>query len=156
MDLYEKLLRESPVPIDDAADLPENLKGLYIETTSARAILLNKRMSTSAEKATVLAEEIGHYYTSSGDIVDQDSLTNRKQERSARAWAYRRLVPLRAFVEAHKASVRNRHELAEYLQVTEEFLTAAIEWYKEKYGLSVAVDGYTVIFEPLGVLTHLE
>ena len=38
------------------------------------------------EKASVLAEELGHYYTTVGNILDQEDAGNRKQEHKARTW----------------------------------------------------------------------
>lgn len=52
----------------------ERIKGLYIDGT----ITLNENLSTTSEKACILAEELGHYYTASGNILDQQE--NRKQE----------------------------------------------------------------------------
>lgn len=156
MGKYETLMHKSPVPVDDSATLPENIKGIYIETQKAGVILVNKNIPTTIEKTCILAEELGHYYTSSGDITDQTDIRNRKQERRARAWAYEKLVPLSAFVDAHKMGIRNRHELAEHLDVIEDFLEQAIIYYKEKYGLFTIVGKYTICFEPLGVLERLE
>lgn len=36
--------------------------------------------NAEAEKACVLAEELGHHYTAVGDIIDQSYYSNRKQE----------------------------------------------------------------------------
>jgi len=153
---YESLMRQSPIPVYDEAELPDGCKGLYVETNAAEVILLDKHLSTTIEKTCILAEELGHYHTSSGNIVDQGKLTHRKQERNARGWAYRKLVPLQAIVDAHRAAIRNRHELADRLQVTEEFLGRALEWYRDKYGPYVSIGGHTVCFEPLGVLEMFE
>ncbi|MFP3452904.1 ImmA/IrrE family metallo-endopeptidase [Bacillus sp. SIMBA_154] len=109
-------------------------------------------MDTSCEKACVLAEELGHYYTSSGDILEQDTIEKRRQEKIARTWAYEKLVPLSKIVQAHKETIRNRYELAQYLEITEEFLDNAIKRYKEKYGATVNYGEYTICFEPLGVI----
>jgi len=153
---YDSLMRQSPIPVYDEAELPEGCKGLYVETNAAEVILIDKHLPTTVEKTCILAEELGHYHTSSGNIVDQDKLTNRKQERTARGWAYRKLVPLQSIVDAHRAAIRNRHELADRLQVTEEFLGHALEWYRDKYGPYVNVGGHTICFEPLGVLEMFE
>lgn len=129
------------------------LKGLYVDGVITLNLLA---VSTQTEKHCILAEELGHYYTSSGIILDQKSLMNRKQEKRARNWAYEKLVPLTKIVQAHRVGIRNRFELAEYLDITESFLDAAINRYKEKYGLCVTIEGFTVCFEPLGVLEMLE
>lgn len=123
------------------------LKGLYCDGS----IAIEKDM-TSVEKACVLAEELGHYYTTVGNILDQTNAGNRKQERRARLWAYRKMFDLTDLVSAYKRGCRNRYEVAEYLGVTEEFLTEALCTYKEKYGVYAKIDRYVICFEPLGVL----
>ncbi len=45
-------------------------------------------------KYSTLAEEIGHYETSVGDIPDQASINNRRQENVARKWAYIKILPI--------------------------------------------------------------
>src|SRR5690606_12425322 len=114
------------------------------------------RIPTTKEKACILAEELGHYHTSVGNILDQRNIRNRRQERAARQWAYERLVPLEKIIEAYHARVDSRHELAEFLGVTEQFLHDAIERYREKYGLRVKYDGYLIYFDPLGVVEWFE
>ena len=59
-------------------------------------IAIRKDIETQAEKSCVLAEEIGHYRTSSGNILDQNKEESRKQEVSSSAlwvqskdWTYR-------------------------------------------------------------------
>lgn len=42
----------------------------------------------------------------------------------------------------------NQHELAECLHVSEEYLQETIACYRDKYGCSVEVDGYLIVFEP--------
>ena len=124
-------------------------KGLYGDGV----ILLDKRISTIIEKACILAEELGHHHTSSGNILDQQDICNRKQELRARQWAYECMIPLDHIVQAHHARISGRYDLAEYLGVTEEFLQAAIDRYTEKHGLSVrADDRHVILFDPLGVL----
>ena len=43
----------------------ENLKGIYIDGN----IAINTSVDNGAEKACVLAEELGHYHTTVGDII---------------------------------------------------------------------------------------
>jgi len=118
-----------------------------------KVIWINKSTPSTVGKAGILAEELGHYHTSSGNILDQSDIRNRKQELRARQWGYHKLIPLSAIVQAHKAMVKGRHEIAEFLGVTEEFLQAAIDRYTEKYGLwAKADDRHMVCFDPLGVL----
>lgn len=55
-------------------------------------------------------------------------------------------------INAYRYGVRNKHELAEYLDVTEDFLYEAIEYYRCKYGIYYKIDTYIIYFEPLGVM----
>ncbi len=111
-------------------------------------IAIRKNIPTLRQKADVLAEELGHYYTTVGRIIEQDSISEQKQERIARLWAYNKQIGLSGIVKGYKARCRNRHELAEYLEVSEEFLKEALECYHEKYGPYVNFGGYTIMFDP--------
>lgn len=127
-------------------------KGFYADGV----IWLSSNTDTNERKC-LLAEEIGHYETSSGNILDQSDIRNRKQEKRARQWAHQRLIPLPRIVRAYKAGVRGRYEIAEFLEVTEQFLQECIDRYTEKYGLITKVDNHHyVCFDPLGVLTIFE
>ncbi len=133
-------------------NLPKRLKGLYQDDV----IALSKSLETNAQITCTIAEELGHHFTSAGDILDPKKVENRKQERKARAWGYERLVGIIDLINAYKNGVRNRYELAEYLDVTEEFIEDTIKYYKEKYGLYYEIDNYTVYFEPLAVMEKFE
>lgn len=108
------------------------------------------------EKACVLAEELGHFYTAAGDILEQDSIQNIKTERAGRIFAYNRMIGLTGIINAYKHHCRSLPEMAEYLDVTEDFLQEALECYRQKYGVSCSVDNYVVFFEPsLAVLERI-
>jgi hypothetical protein len=117
-----------------------------------RRIAIRKDIETQAEKSCVLAEEIGHYRTSSGNILDQSKVENRKQEYRARLYGYNLKIGLIGLIRAYEARCRNRYEMAEYLDVTEEYLEEAIDCYKTKYGLYASVDNYIIYFEPFAVI----
>lgn len=117
---------------------------------------ISKRLSTSVAKRCVLAEELGHYFTTVGDISDQSKIQNRKQERRARAWGYDRLVPLTLLIEAIDYPCQNRTELAEYLDVPEDYLMEALKYYKEKYGNYVRIKEHILLFEPLALIKAFE
>jgi Zn-dependent peptidase ImmA (M78 family) len=126
-------------------DLSEvsGLKGLYINGH----IAINAKMSDT-EKACVLAEELGHHYTSYGNILDQTDISNCKQELRARAWAYDEQIGLLGLISAYEHGCRNRYEIAKYLEVTEEVLEKCLIYYRSKYGLCKTVDNYAVYFIP--------
>ena len=149
---YEELLTDADkenIIVTDQFDLSgTRLKGLYCD----RTIALNRDMYIESEKTCVLAEELGHHYTTVGDIMDQTDTANRKQERRARIWAYHKLLSLNDLIDSYKCGCRNQFEIAEHLNITEEFLVACLEYYKEKYGLYVRKDNYLIYFEPLGIM----
>lgn len=126
-------------------DLSEvsGLKGLYVNGR----IAINAKMSDT-EKACVLAEELGHHYTTYGNILDQSNTSNRKQELRARAWAYNKQIGLLGLIRAYEHGCRNRFEIAEYLEVTEEVLEECLVFYRNKYGMCQSIDNYVVYFIP--------
>ncbi|MGG1673288.1 ImmA/IrrE family metallo-endopeptidase [Paenibacillus sp. NRS-1783] len=129
-------------------DFKSEAKGLI----KGNKIGIRKEM-LSVEKGCALAEEVAHYLTTVGNILDQSDVRNRKQELRARQWAYHCMIPMDQIVVAHKARVSGRYALAEFLEVTEEFLQNAIDRYTSKYGLFLKVDErFTIQFEPLGVI----
>lgn len=111
-------------------------------------VAIRQDLSTSIEKACVLAEELGHHYTTYGNILDQSDTSNRKQELRARAWAYNKQIGLLGLIRAYEHGCRNRFEIAEYLEVTEEMLEECLSFYQNKYGVCTNVDNYVVYFIP--------
>lgn len=111
-------------------------------------IAIRKSIPTTVEKSCVLAEEIGHYYTSTGDIINQESVSNRKQEQRAVGYGYNLKIGLMGLIRAYEHGCRNRHEIAEYLDVTDKYLNDAVDYYKSKYGLFTTLDNYVIYFIP--------
>ena len=146
MNKFEKL---EDVAYQDDVDVlnyrfeSNNIKGLYCD-----GVIAIREDMTIPEKTCALAEELGHHETSLGNIIDMTSAANRKQERQARLWAYNKQIGLIGLVRAFEHGCQNRFEIAEYLEVTEEFLEECIECYRNKYGICKRVDNYVVYFEP--------
>ncbi len=145
--LYDNLLVKfgdsNPNLIIAEADLPVN-KGRI----KGNKIAIRKNLSTK-EKGCVLAEELGHYYTTVGNILEQSDSYNRKQELYARLWAYDKLIGLRGIIKAFEYGRKDILEIADFLDVTEEFLTDALDSYKNKYGISAEYGKYIVSFIPI-------
>lgn len=119
-------------------------------------IAIRKNM-TSIEKSCVLAEELGHYYTTTGDIRNQSGTSNRKQELHARLWGYNQQVGLLGIIKAYKARRTSPDDMAEFLGVTPEYLLEALEQYRSKYSPYIEVDNYVIFFEPnLAVMEKLK
>ena len=120
------------------------IKGLYCDKT----IGITTDIDTSAEKACVLAEELGHHHTSIGDILDLSDAGNRKQERQARLWGYNKLIGLSGLIKAYEAGCQDKYEVAEFLGVTDEYLQDCVECYRDKYGTGTALNVYYIMFIP--------
>ena len=115
---YEEglIVKEKPLQYNDG-----RIKG--------NRIAIRQTIETSAKKACILAEELGHYYTTVGDILDQNDSNSRKQERTARRGAYEKLVPRSSIETAFKKGYTTLWEVAEYLNLDEEFLREALIHY---------------------------
>lgn len=141
---YDALLDEANA---EGISIKERPFKTYDGRLKGKDIYLRKDMNTT-EKTCVLAEEMGHHYTTVGNILDMESAYNRKQERQARLWAYNKQIGLRGLISAYEHGCQNRYEIAEYLEVTDEFLADCIECYRQKYGIGTTVDNYYIMFIP--------
>lgn len=68
--------------------LKNNLLLNMMASIRGSRIAIRKDIEAQAEKSCVLAEEIGHYRTSSGNILDQNKVESRKQEYRTRLYGY--------------------------------------------------------------------
>ncbi len=119
-------------------------------------VAIRHTIPTYRKKACVLAEELGHYFTSSGDILD-DTPKSRKQERKARMWAYDLQVGLHGLIEAKEAGCKTIYEIAEYLDVPISFLNDCLKCYRDKYGTHIKYCDFVIFFDPyMQILTLQE
>lgn len=148
---YDELLEEAlkdHVLVIENAKFQSKASGLI----NNDVIGINRNVRSLNNRSCILAEELGHYHTTVGNILDQSDPSNRKQERTARLWAYNRLIGLQGIISCYKAGCQNIYEMAEQLNVTEQFLQEALSCYQEKYGTCTQIDNYLVYFSPaLGV-----
>lgn len=98
-------------------------------------------------------EELGHFNLTVGDITDQNDLNNRKQESIARRWSYEKLISPEDIINAIISGIDNIYDLAEILNVTEDFLIKSIEHYKKKYGVYYVGETHLLTFEPLNIIS---
>lgn len=145
MTAYEELLERAAAKGLHVKEMNfRHVKGLIKD----RKIGIRKDIETSAEKADILAEEIAHWDTSEGNILDQTKTENRKQERIARILTYNGRVGLDGIIRAWEYGCQNNYEAAEYLGTHQRTFEEALKYYHEKYGVCVEHDGRTIIFEP--------
>ena len=139
---YDDLLKEA-----EEKDLTVREKPLR----SAKGRIYGKRIAiqkglSQVEKTCVLAEELGHFETTVGNILDQNNSNNRKQEKTARKWAVDKMISIEDIFRAAEQPCSTLFEIAEYLDVTEEFLLEALEVFKKRYGHSYTHEGKSIVF----------
>ncbi|BDU82543.1 hypothetical protein [Clostridium perfringens] len=141
---YEELLRE-------ADKLGIIVKELDLKTRKGRCcgnkIAIDKKLSIK-EKAGVLAEELGHFHKTVGDISNQKEIANRKQELIARRWGYEKSVGIIGLINAFNKNCRDAYEIADFLGVTKEYLDESIDYFRCKYGARYEIDEYIIYFIP--------
>lgn len=148
MTKYEKLIKYAN---DENISIVETYfesdsKGLCIGSD----MIAIKKDLTDCEKTCILAEELGHYYTSVGDILDLRDINNQKQETTARKWAVNKLLKIEKLIDSAKHGCESLFEIAEYLDVSEDFLRESISVFRQKYGPCYVSGNYAIIFNDLG------
>lgn len=121
---YEELLAEYENEVD-IEERKMHCDGLYCDK-----VIWIKDNLTTAEKLSIVAEEIGHYETTVGNILEQVTLSNIKQELDARKWAYEKVVPLDEIKKAFKQNITEIYALAEHFEVTEDFMRECLKHYR--------------------------
>lgn len=115
---------------------------------AGKKIAIRKDIETDAEKSCVLAEELGHYYTSYGNIIEQSNVSNRKQEYRARLKGYDLKIGLSGIVDCFEYGCQSIHDMARLLNAPEDYVRTVINCYKSKYGLCVRFEEYLIMFDP--------
>ena len=144
---YEALMLQYPqLTIKEISKLPKGLAGLNI----GNEIHLDKRRC-QYEKHGILAEEIGHYEKTHGDITNITSIRNWKLELVARRWGYEKIVSLDKLIECHETGHKTLDEVCMYLEVTPKYLETSIDHYLSRHGMSILHKGYEIFFDPLNI-----
>lgn len=147
MTKYEQALQDASdkgLDVIEDIDFSSDTDGLLIGNT----VLMSRRLRSYKEKACVLAEEIAHHDLNVGNILNQSDTNASQQEYRARMRAFDRMVGLTGIVTCFKAGDRTIWEMAERLDVTEDFLGEALKAYRLRYGESVRIDNFWICFEP--------
>ena len=128
---------EDGIEIIDYTFENSNIKGLYCDGV----VGISDSLENSTQKRCVLAEEMGHHHTSNGNILTMSSASNRQQEHRARIWGYNKLIGL----------------IADYLNITTDYLKEAIRTYQNKYGNYVELDNYIIQFNypSIGIIKNI-
>lgn len=119
------------------AVLPGPLLGLYDNRVEGLPIILlhEKIRRNQRLLRCILAEELGHHFTSSGNLLAFACTQNClyiKQEMQAAWWAAQHLVPFERLKKCINSGLFSTWELAEHFDVTERFMGTSLMLYFQK------------------------
>lgn len=108
------------------SDMPEGLSGLIVQTT-----IYLRPYETEARVYTTLAEELGHYETSSNkDVTNYDKY--RKEELRAREWGYKKIIPTSDFERFKSGEQVHDYYVSDELDLPIDVVRGAYDMYKRK------------------------
>ncbi len=113
------------------------LDGLYLCFDDEPIILINGHRPLAVQTI-ALAEELGHHYRSTGIIIEQSTVAQRKSEQAGRAWSYESLLPLQVLRDALYSGTCTLYELSDRFNLPEGFIREAITHYQRKSLLMTA------------------
>lgn len=152
MQLYEELMSGFP-ELDFVYDplMPPKQKGLLDDNI----VYLNPEQSHYELPGTI-GEEIAHHLTTVGDISEQKTLSDKKQERLARDIGSIMVVSPYDIIKCYENGCKTIAESANFLQITVETLKTAIEYYAKKFNGIKTENNYTLLFQPNGTVAVLK
>lgn len=89
------------------------------------------KIDTSREEKELLAEELGHYYYDAFYNDNSDVITIQQKEYRANKWKCTVLVTVNDFRQAIKNGLYTLYDIAEHLNLSEETVQFAYDYYKE-------------------------
>ncbi|MFS7001171.1 ImmA/IrrE family metallo-endopeptidase [Carnobacterium maltaromaticum] len=144
MDDYEDLLNEYSKEVDIVETNLFEKVGLY--GVYRNGIIFLEHSLNITEKKAILIEEYNHFKKTVGIIIDESIIDNAKQENLARRLTYERLLPLESIIRCYYDGLVYYHEVAEYLNIPEELLIDAVNYYKSTRGILFQYHNYLLVF----------
>ena len=92
----------------------------------------NSKRYTVAQKKTMLMHELGHCETGAFYNMYTPFCPRSKCERRADEWAIVHFLPYDSLIKAYRSGLCTNYELAEYFEVSEQFIQKAIDYYLQK------------------------
>lgn len=126
--LYDIATREN-ISIED---FKMKNKAIIVRIDKEYYIGLNySKIEGITEEKELLAEELGHYYCNAFYNSNSDFSTISKKEYRANKWKCTVLVSVNDFIDAFNKGLKNIYEIAEYLNLSEDTVAFAYNYYKE-------------------------
>jgi len=127
----------------------KRLKGIYLAEKNNKTIGLSNQITSENEKVCILTEELAHEELSVGNISN-----DTKAENVARFKSYDKLVGLHGLISAYKNNCKSIYDIADYLNVTYEFLIEALNAYEKRYGINKKYKNYIITFKPYLIISE--
>jgi Zn-dependent peptidase ImmA (M78 family) len=111
----------------------EDINGIYLNYDKINAIALNyDNLGTYIDEKCTLAHELGHYFTGNVYSLSPTKDFFDKAEYRVFKWCVNVLVPLQDLKIAIKNGYTTNYILAEYFDVSVEFMQQCLEFYQRK------------------------
>lgn len=127
-DIYS-LIKDESIELEEVYFKSPSIKGIYFKVSGMNPIIgVHKNLLTDTRKyISVLTEELGHHFTSSGNLTSEcitysDKLNRSKQEKKARIWAANFLISDNEIIGAILQNVNTIYGLSLHFNVTEEII----------------------------------
>ncbi|EGT3605390.1 ImmA/IrrE family metallo-endopeptidase [Clostridium perfringens] len=127
-DIYS-LIEDQNIELEEVYFKSSNIEGIYFKVSGMNPIIgIHKNLLTDTKKyISVLAEELGHHFTSSGNLTSEcitysDKLNRSKQEKRARIWASNFLISDNEIIRAILQNINTIYGLSLHFNVTEEII----------------------------------
>lgn len=130
-DLY-KIIDKENIILEEVS-FKNNIDGIYFKVLGLEPTIgINKKILSNSDKyLSTIAEELGHHFTTIGDLTVEcftysDKLLRNKQEFKARRWAANFLISDEELQLALQYPFSNMASLCEHFNVTEEIIRMKI------------------------------
>lgn len=133
-DLYEEIEQSNDIEL---FYYNVGISSVIIEKNRQYGIFLDLRHIDTLNKEVVcLAHEISHAQTGTTHAINSPLQLVSKNEYKANKWAVHKLIPFEELQEAFSNGIIERWELAEYFEVTEDFIDTVIQVYRNEGALT--------------------
>lgn len=144
MNKLETLIAQYPeITFNFNNDMPNRLSGLCV----GNEIYINNNLNqTIAEKYVTVSEEIAHYEYGVGNIIRQETITDRQQELQARKIGCFRIVTIDNLILCYEKGIQTPWDIADELEVTTSCVIDAFEYIRMTKGVSFYHKNHLVHF----------
>lgn len=105
--------------------------GYFIALKDGRCIILINAWRPLSVRTAALAEELGHFYKSIGDLRDLSSIIAAKSENLGKAWGYEHLLPEPVLQEALHEDV-SLWDVADETNLPADYIMEAVSYHQQK------------------------